>query len=112
MRGNGTTPRGSVAKDVDADPTSHEYDVLLPGEATAMVDPSKRDIEHWISVYAQLCQFKETILGTLVDQREQVPLLGRIEVDHDDMVLRSEYERLRRRLQYWQRVSQESLRAS
>lgn len=82
----------------------------MPGEAASMTNPSKRDVEHWIGTYAELCQFKETILGTLVDQREKVRLSGRIEVDHDDMVLRSEYERLRRRLQYWQRVSQMSRR--
>lgn len=70
-----------------------------------MTHPSKRDIEHWIGVYTELCTFKETILGTLVAQREKVRLQGRIEVDHDDLVLRSEYERLRRRLQYWQQVS-------
>ena len=71
-----------------------------------MINPSKRDVEHWIRVYVELCQFKETILGTLVSQRDQVSQEGRIEVAHDDMVLRSEYERLRRRLQYWQQVSQ------
>lgn len=71
-----------------------------------MTNPSKRDIEHWIGVYAELCQFKETILEALADQRDEVRPSGRIEVDHDDMVLRSEYERLRRRLEYWQRVSQ------
>ena len=70
-----------------------------------MANPSKRDIEHWIGVYVELCHFKETILETLVGQRGKVQLQGRIEVDHDDLVLRSEYERLRRRLQYWQRVS-------
>lgn len=76
-----------------------------------MINPSKRDIEHWIRVYVELCQFKETILGTLVSQRDQVSQDGRIEVAHDDMVLRSEYDRLRRRLQYWQQVS-ESRRAA
>ena len=97
---------------MDVDPTSHEYDVLMPGEAAAMKDPSKRDVEHWIGVYTELCHFKETILGTLVEQRDKVRLAGRIEVDHDDVVLRSEYERLRRRLQYWQLVSQAKHRAS
>ena len=77
-----------------------------------MVNPSKRDVEHWIGVYAELCQFKEKILEHVVDQRENVRLAGRIEVDHDDMLLRSEYQRLRRRLQYWQRVSQTRHRAS
>ena len=91
---------------MDADPSSHEYDVLLPGEAASMINPSKRDVEHWIRVYVELCQFKETILGTLVSQRDQVSQEGRIEVAHDDMVLQSEYARLRRRLQYWQQVSQ------
>lgn len=93
---------------MDADPTSHEYDVLLPGEATSMSKPSVRDIEHWIRVYSELCHFKETILATLVDQRDKVSQAGRIEVAHDDIVLRSEYERLRRRLQYWQQVSESS----
>ena len=91
---------------MDADPTSHEYDVLLPGEAASMASMSKRDIEHWIQVYIELCQFKETILGTLVDQREKVGQAGRIEVAHDDVVLRSEYDRLRRRLKYWQQMSE------
>ena len=93
---------------MDADPTSHEYDVLLPGEAASMSDPSRRDIEHWIRVYVELCQFKESILGTLVDQRDTVTQEGRIEVAHDDIVLRSEYARLRRRLQYWQQASESS----
>ena len=91
---------------MDADPTSHEYDVLLPGEAASMSSMSQRDIEHWIQVYVELCQFKETILGTLVEQRENVGQSGRIEVAHDDLVLRSEYERLRRRLKYWQLASE------
>ena len=91
---------------MDADPTSHEYDVLLPGEAASMSSMSPRDIEHWIQVYIELCQFKETILGTLVDQREKVGQAGRIEVAHDDVVLRSEYDRLRRRLKYWQQMSE------
>jgi hypothetical protein len=91
---------------VDADPTSHEYDVLLPGEAASMANPSERDIEHWIQVYVELCQFKEAILGTVVEQRGQVSQEGRIEVAHDDTVLRSEYDRLRRRLKYWQLISQ------
>lgn len=97
---------------MDADPTSHEYDVLMPGEAASMSNPSKRDIEHWIGTYTELCQFKESILGTLVEQRENVRRAGRIEVDHDDMILRSEYERLRRRLQYWQLVSQTTRQGS
>lgn len=91
---------------MDADPSSHVYDVLLPGEAASLSNPSRRDIEHWIKVYVELCQFKETILGTIVDQRGKVSQAGRMEVAHDDMVLRSEYERLRRRLQFWQQLSQ------
>ena len=71
-----------------------------------MSSMSKRDIEHWIQVYVELCQFKETILATLVEQRDKVGESGRIEVAHDDVVLRSEYDRLRRRLQYWQQMSE------
>ena len=90
---------------MDVDPTSHEYDVLLPGEAQSMINPSRRDIDHWVGVYTELCQFKEAILGHLIEQRQNVHMQGRIEVDHDDMVFRREYDRLRRRLDYWQRVS-------
>ncbi len=97
---------------MDADPTAHEYDVLLPGEAVAMMHPSKGDIEHWIAVYVELCQFKETILRTVGDQRDKVGLSGRLEVDHDDMVLRNEYERLRRRLEYWKRAGETRRQAS
>ena len=74
-----------------------------------MIEPSARDVEHWIQVYVELCQFKETMLETLTEQRGTVSQAGRIEVAHDDMVLRSEYERLRRRLQYWQQISESSL---
>lgn len=91
---------------MDADPTAHEYDVLLPGEAASMANPSDRDVEHWIQVYVELCHFKETILGTLVEQRDKVSQEGRLEVVHDDVVLRSEYARLRRRLQHWQQISE------
>ncbi len=71
-----------------------------------MANLTKGDIEHWIKVYVELCQFKETILGTIVDQRDKVSQAGRIEVAHDDIVLRSEYDRLRRRLKYWQQTSE------
>ena len=87
---------------MDADASAHVYDILLPGEAASMSNPSERDIEHWIRVYNELCQFKELFLGSLVDQRERVSLEGRPEIDHDDVLLRNEYARLRRRLQYWQ----------
>ena len=73
-----------------------------------MINPTARDVEHWIQVYVELCQFKETMLETLIEQRGTVSQEGRIEVAHDDMVLRSEYERLRRRLQYWQLISESS----
>jgi hypothetical protein len=98
-------PRLGVPRRVDVDPSIHEYDVLLPGEAQSMAEPTKRDVEHWIGVYAQLCEFKEMILAAVSEQRDKVHLQGRIEVDHDDMVFRREHERLRRRLQYWQRMS-------
>lgn len=88
---------------MDADPSSREYEILLPGEAVSMTTRSKRDVEHWIGVYAELCQFKETLLRSIEEQQEKTGPEGRVEVDHDDMVFRHEYERLRRRLRYWQR---------
>lgn len=86
---------------VDADPISHEYDMLLPGEALSIKNQDPRDIDHWIKVYTELVGFKEKILSQIGDQRDSVEAEGRLEVQHDDMIFRREHARLQRRLDYW-----------
>ena len=86
---------------MDVDPFSAEYDTLLPGEAVSLRNGDPRDVDHWIRVYAELVDFKEKILNTIGDQRDKVHAAGRVEVQHDDMIFRREYMRLRRRLDFW-----------
>jgi hypothetical protein len=86
---------------VDADPVAHEYDTLLPGEALSIKDGDPRDIDHWITVYSELVGFKEKILEEIGNQRGTVHSEGRLEVQHDDVLFRREYARLKRRLDYW-----------
>ncbi|MBV8195230.1 MAG: hypothetical protein JOY80_06845 [Candidatus Dormibacteraeota bacterium] len=86
---------------MDADPVAHEYDTLLPGEALAIKDGDPRDIEHWVTVYKELLSFKEKLLEAIGSQRGSVQSDGRLEVQHDDILFRREYARLRRRLDYW-----------
>ncbi len=86
---------------MDADPVAHEYDTLLPGEARAIKDGDPRDIDHWIKVYSELVNFKEKLLDQIGSQREAVQQEGRLEVQHDDILFRKEYFRLKKRLDYW-----------
>ncbi len=86
---------------MDTDPFSGEYDTLLPGEAQSLRGADERDIDHWIKVYTELVNFKEKLLNTIGEQRDQVHSTGRLEVQHDDMIFRKEYMRLQRRLEFW-----------
>ena len=87
--------------DVDADPLADQYDTLLPGEAQAMRNEDPREIQHWIGVYSELVKFKDTLLHSIGEQRADVGAEGRLEVQHDDILLRREHGRLRRRLDFW-----------
>jgi hypothetical protein len=86
---------------MDADPVAHEYDTLLPGEARSIRDGDPRDIDHWISVYSELVDFKEKLLDEIGSQRDAVQEEGRLEVHHDDVLFRREHARLQKRLDYW-----------
>jgi len=86
---------------MDADPVAHEYDTLLPGEALSIKEGDPRDIDHWIKVYSELVAFKEKILDEIGTQRDKVQAEGRLEVQHDDIIFRREFARLKRRLDYW-----------
>lgn len=59
------------------------------------------EIQHWIRVYSELVDFKDTLLRSIGEQRANVEAEGRLEVQHDDMLLRKEHARLRRRLDFW-----------
>jgi len=86
---------------MDADPVAHEYDTLLPGEALSIKEGDPRDIDHWIKVYSELVAFKEKILDEIGTQRDKVQAEGRLEVQHDYIIFRREFARLKRRLDYW-----------
>ena len=86
---------------MDADPVAHEYDTLLPGESRAIKDGDLEDIDHWIKVYSELVGFKDKILDLIGSQRDTVHQEGRLEVQHDDVLFRREYARLKKRLDYW-----------
>ena len=60
-----------------------------------------REIHHWIGVYSELVKFKDTLLHSIGEQRADVGAEGRLEVQHDDILLRREHGRLRRRLDFW-----------
>ncbi len=95
---------------MDVDPFSSEYDTLLPGETASLRSGDPRDIDNWIRVYSELVEFKEKILDTVGYQLEKVHSTGRLEVQHDDMILRREYMRLRRRLDFWQSEKEKTAR--
>ena len=86
---------------MDADPFSAEYETLLPGESVSMRSGNARDVDHWITVYSELVNFKEKILNEIGDQRDKVAAEGRLEIQHDDMIFRREYMRLVGRLNFW-----------
>lgn len=86
-------------------------DALLPGE-----DPAagySDDVEHWISVYSELLDFKRFMLdGATARAAEMVTENARIEVETTDLrVARAEAERFTRRLSFW-RGRKEALRQS
>ncbi len=87
---------------MDVDPFSGEYDTLLPGEAASLRSGDRDDIDHWRQVYTELVSFKEKLLEDIGNQRDAVQAEGRLEIQHDDMIFRREYMRLKRRLEYWQ----------
>lgn len=86
-------------------------DALLPGE-----DPAAGygdDVEHWISVYSELLDFKRFMLdGATARAAEMVNAKARTEVENTDLrVARAEAERFTRRLSFW-RGRKEALRPS
>ena len=63
------------------------------------------DVRHWITVYAELVDFKDKLLEELHDQRTRVSDEGQDELQNDEDLLQEEAKRLKRRLAYWQAES-------
>jgi hypothetical protein len=79
----------------------NDGDRLLPGEETSVSSGNLEDVRHWVAVYAELVDFKDTLLQELDDHRGRVTPEGRVELDNDEQMLRRETARLKRRLDFW-----------
>lgn len=93
----------------DPESAAHEAvapDRLLPGE-----DPSSRhldDVVHWVTVYAELVEFKQAMLAAARARMQSMPEAAAREVAVTDIaVMEAEGERLRRRLSFWRERAQE-----
>lgn len=78
-----------------------DSDALLPGE-----DPSgtyRGDVEHWITVYSELLDFKRFMLdGAAARAGQMTTEVAKHEVETTDLrVARAEAERFTRRLSFW-----------
>ncbi len=78
-------------------------DRLLPGEEAALSSGYVDDARSWAETYAELFAFKQSLLATLSEQRDNVRRQGLDEVQNDEILLTREADRLGRRLEYWQR---------
>ncbi|MFN2582982.1 MAG: hypothetical protein ABR498_09615 [Candidatus Dormibacteria bacterium] len=79
-----------------------KQDTLLEGEDPQ--SPYIDDAEHWIAVYRELIQFKESVLSSTASELAELEHReARIEAKHVDVaILAAELERFRRRLAFWQ----------
>jgi hypothetical protein len=78
-----------------------EPDRLLPGEDEGSVHPD--DARHWTKVYAELVEFKRSLLTVAEVRLVTMEGAARAEVEETDLkVLLAEAERLERRLRYWE----------
>jgi len=61
------------------------------------------DVRHWVLVYRQLVAFKEQMLEETYQAMTNIQPDARSEVGRTDVVvLKAEWERLRRRLDFWE----------
>lgn len=77
-------------------------DHRMPGERESEGSQLVDDAEHWRSVYQELLNFKRTLLSTAEIHKEGAPTPVAEEVSNDQVLLRSELERLERRHEFWQ----------
>src|SRR5437762_977960 len=76
-------------------------DKLLPGEASSARSGDVDDARRWFETYDELCRLKHKILTDLESQKVRVPPEGDAEVKDDEAMLRTEYERLLGRREFW-----------
>lgn len=74
----------------------------LPGEQDSEASPLLEDAQHWLQVYGELLAFKRTLLRTAEVHKERAPEPVAQEVGQDEVLLRSELDRLERRHRFWQ----------
>jgi hypothetical protein len=84
---------------------------LLQGEDPETQDP--QDIRHWIKVYQELVDFKERLIATAVESmNKRIESDASREIASTDLVtLRAEHQRLRDRLDFWERKAARRERA-
>jgi hypothetical protein len=82
-------------------------DHRLPGERDSEASPLLEDAQHWLQVYAELLAFKRTLLRTAEVHKERAPDEVVLEVSNDQVLLRSELDRLERRHRFWEQRAQE-----
>jgi hypothetical protein len=74
----------------------------LPGEEESEGSPLLEDAQHWLQVYAELLRFKRTLIRTTEIHKERAPQEVVEEVSNDQVILRSELDRLVRRHRFWE----------
>jgi hypothetical protein len=106
-RGENFDPAESTADSPAADEATDaaldavEPDRLLPGEDQDSVHLD--DAEHWASVYAELLDFKRSLLQVAENRLASMRDAARTEVEETDLkVLQAEAQRLTRRFEFWQ----------
>ena len=70
-----------------------------------MSSGNREDVQHWVTVYAELVDFKDKLLDEVHEQRTHVTDEGETELQSDEEMLKKEAARLKRRLKYWQSES-------
>ena len=82
-------------------------DHRLPGERDSEASPLLEDAQHWLQVYAELLSFKRTLLRTAEVHKDRAPDQVANEVTNDEVLLRSELDRLERRHRFWEQRARE-----
>ena len=96
----------------DPDTTTNEATeahALLPGEKSS--SELVEDAEHWIRVYGEFIRFKRELLADIDNASSALAEDLRASAVTDISQLRTQYERLRQRLAFWQNRLEE-LRAA
>ena len=80
---------------------------LLPGEDPA--SPYPEDAQQWATVYRELVNFKDELVGQLQAKQEALSPAASAELHKDEVALQAELDRLRLHLQYWEECQQNAV---